>query len=74
VLAVLRAVHRTTGGRLAPFYAGVDTLGLAPDPARNGAALLLAAYKGWLTVGGKPAHSVAITASGVALLKEKGMA
>jgi hypothetical protein len=75
VLAVLQAVQHATAGRRPPFYVSVDDLDLAPDdPERNGAAIMLAELRGWLTTGGKPAHSVAITASGLALLKEKGMA
>ena len=39
VLAVLRAVHQSGA-------AGMDPLGLALDPERHGAAVLLAAYRG----------------------------
>jgi len=67
VLAVLRAVHE--GGA-----AGIDPLGLTLDPERHGAAVLLATYRGWLTVDSKPPYLISITASGLALLKEKGMA
>jgi hypothetical protein len=75
VLAVLQAVHKATGDRRAPFYVGVDDLDLVPDDQeRNGAAIQLAEYRGWVVVGGKPAHSVAITASGLAVLRDKGMA
>jgi hypothetical protein len=52
----------------------VDALGLPPDLERNNAAIMLAALSGWLWVGGTPPHSVAITAKGLALLKEHGMA
>ena len=49
-------------------------LGLAADDQeRNDAAILLAHLSGWLTVGGKPPHSVGLTAAGFALLKERGL-
>jgi hypothetical protein len=35
---------------------------------------MLAALSGWLTVGGNPPHSVAITSEGLAQLKERGVA
>ena len=63
-----------TAGRPQPYYVGVDSLELSPDPDRNDTAIMLAALVGYLTVGGKPAHSVAITAAGLALLKGRGMA
>ena len=47
---------------------------MEPDPDRNDTAIMLAALVGYLTVGGKPAHSVAITAAGLALLKGRCMA
>ena len=73
VLAVLQAVHRATGDRRALFYISVDDLDLAPEPQRDGAAIMLAAFRGWLTAGGNPPLVVAITASGLALLKQRGM-
>jgi hypothetical protein len=73
VLALLQAVHLATAERQAPYYVGVETLGLPFDPERNGAAIVLAVYRGWLTVSGDPLQSVAITVAGLALLKEKSM-
>jgi hypothetical protein len=74
VLAVLQAMWRATATRRQPYYVSVSDLGLPPDPDRNDAAIMLAALSGWLTVGGNPPHSVAITGSGLALLKERDMA
>jgi hypothetical protein len=58
VLAVVQAVHKST--------AGMDAFGVVQDPERNGAAALLAVYRGRLTVGSKPPYPTAITASGLA--------
>lgn len=71
---MLRAVHLATAEQEAPCYVGVETLGLPFDPERNGAAIVLAVYRGWLTISGDPLQSVAITVAGLALLKEKDMA
>jgi hypothetical protein len=71
VLAELQAVWRATAKRPQPYYVSVDSLGLPLEAERNDTAIMLA---GWLTVGGKQAHSVAITPAGLALLKERGMA
>jgi hypothetical protein len=52
----------------------VDAPGLDPkDPARLGAAIQLAVLSGWLRTGGTPAHSVLLTAAGLAVLKERGL-
>jgi hypothetical protein len=74
VLAVLQAEWRATAKRPQPYYVSVDSLRLPPDIERNDTAIMLATLSGWLTVGGKPTHSVAITAGGVALLKDRRMA
>jgi hypothetical protein len=51
----------------------VDSLGLLDDPERNGAAILLAVLAGYLTAGGEPPHSVALTEGGRAVLKSRGL-
>ena len=73
-LAVLRAAGRATAGRRPPYYVSVDSLRLRPDIEGNETAIMLAALSGWLTVGGKPPDSVAITEDGRRLLKERGLA
>ena len=40
VLAVFQAVHKST--------ASMDAFAVVEDPERNGAAIMLAAYRGWL--------------------------
>ena len=74
VLDVLQAVQRATAGRRQPFFVSVADLGLPPDPERLNAAVMLASFSGWLRAGGRPPHSVAITAEGLAILKERGLA
>ena len=49
-------------------WVGVTELEIELDPERIGAAMELAALNGWLTVGGMPAHSVAIAATGINLI------
>jgi hypothetical protein len=67
-------VWRATATRPPPYYVGVSNLGLPPDPERNDAAILIAVLAGYLTAGGEPPHSVAITEDGRRLLKKRGMA
>jgi hypothetical protein len=74
VLAVLQAVWLATAKRPQPYYVSVATLRLPPDIELNDTAIMLAALSGWLTVGGNPPHSVAITSEGLKLLKERGVA
>jgi len=74
VLDVLQAVQRAAAGRRQPFFVSVADLGLPPDPERLNAAVMLASFSGWLRAGGRPPHSVAITAEGLAILKERGLA
>jgi len=69
-----RRVWGATATRPPPYYVSVDSLGLPPDPERNGAAILLAVLSGYLRAGGNPPHSVAVTEDGRRLLKERGMA
>jgi hypothetical protein len=73
VLAVLQAVGRATATRRHPHYVSVSALELPPDLERNGAAILLAVMSGYLTAGGDPPHSVAITWKGRTLLKARGL-
>jgi hypothetical protein len=74
VLAILEAVWRATGRRRLPYYVSLDSVRLRPDIEGNETAIMLAALSGWLTVGGKPPDSVAITEDGRRLLKERGLA
>ena len=74
VLAVLQAVWLSTAKRPQPYYVSVATLRLPAEIELNDTAIMLAVLSGWLTVGGKPAHSVAITSEGLKLLKERGLA
>jgi hypothetical protein len=72
VMDILRAVHEKTKDKQQPYYVGFDALGIEADTERNGAAIVLAALSGWITVTDRPTHSVAITAAGIELLKERG--
>jgi hypothetical protein len=74
VLAVLQAVWRATATRPSPYYVSVDSLGLPQDSDHVDAAILLTVLAGYLTAGGDPPHSVAITEDGRRLMKERGMA
>jgi hypothetical protein len=51
----------------------LDSLRLRPDIEGSETAIMLAALSGWLTAGGTPPHSVAITEDGRRLLKERDM-
>ena len=73
VLAVLQAVWLVTAKRPQSSYVSVTSPRLPPDIELNDTAIMLAALSGWITVGGKPAHSVAITAAGLKLLKERSL-
>jgi hypothetical protein len=68
VVAVLQAVGRATATRSPPYYVSVDSLGLPQDPDHINAAILIAVLAGYLTAGGNPPHSVAITEDGRRLL------
>jgi hypothetical protein len=69
VLAVLRAVWHATAGRPVPYYVSVDSLGPPDDLKRNGAAILLAVLSDYLTAGGDPPHSIALTEDGRRVIK-----
>ena len=71
---MLQAVWLATAKRPQPYYVTVAALRLPPDIELNDTAIMLAALSGWLTVGGNPLHSVAITSEGLKLLKERGVA
>jgi len=65
VLDVLREVHAKTKHRKPPYYTSAEGLGIKAEPNKIRAAIMLAEIEGWLMLGGNPAHSLAITASGI---------
>jgi hypothetical protein len=54
-----------------PYHVSVDRLGLPDDPERNDAAILLAVLSDYLTAGGTPPHSVALTEEGRRLIERE---
>ena len=64
VMQLLRATAKAGKGKPAPFWVGVDDLDLPDSRERIEAAVVAAALHGWLNVGGRPAHSITITAAG----------
>jgi hypothetical protein len=71
VLKVLRTVGERTRDKAPPYWVSVASLNLDEPEERIGAAVALAALNGWVSVGGKPAHSVMITPAGLEQIKSK---
>lgn len=70
VLDAVLAAYKATGG--APGrWTSLSSLNLGAEQEKIDAAILLAALSGWLQVGGKPAHSVIVTAEGIELLRKR---
>jgi hypothetical protein len=70
VLEAVAAAYRETRG--APGrWTSVSSLNLDAEQEKIDAAILLAALSGWVSIGGKPAHSVIVTAEGIEMLKKK---
>ncbi len=68
VLDVVAAAYRETKG--APGrWTSVSSLNLGVEQDIIDTAISIAVSSGWLSVGGKPAHSVIVTAEGIEMLK-----
>jgi hypothetical protein len=51
-----------------PYYTSAASLGIKASSIKIRATIMLAEIEGWLMLGGNPAHSLAVTASGIAQL------
>jgi hypothetical protein len=72
VLDVLLAVYRASAGKPhRRFYINVDRLALPLNWERAKAAVLLGVLGGWLTGGGSPVHSVALTDEDLGVLRAR---
>ncbi|MEI7776268.1 MAG: hypothetical protein WCK17_16005 [Verrucomicrobiota bacterium] len=68
VLKLLQALAKASKGKPPQTWISVDDLGLKPD--HLDATIARAVDAGWISAGGKPSHSVTITASGHKVLEE----
>jgi hypothetical protein len=66
VVKLLQAVGSASKGKPPQTWISVDDLGLKPD--HLDATISRAVEIGWISAGGKPPHSVTITASGIEAL------
>jgi hypothetical protein len=72
VLDVLLAVYRASAGKThRRHYINVDRFALPLNRERAKAAVLLGVLGGWLTGGGSPVHSVALTDEGLGVLRAR---
>ena len=70
VMSVLHVLRDATGDRALPHWVEIEALGLKVDRMRLSQAVVLAGISGWLKLKGNPPESLAITASGIELLKQ----
>jgi hypothetical protein len=72
VLDVLLAVYRASAGKThSRYYVSVDRLALPLNRQRATAAIEMGVLSVWLTGGGSPVHSVALTDEGLGVLRAR---
>jgi hypothetical protein len=71
VVEAVEAAYGATKG-LPGRWTSVSSQKLDARQEKIDAAILLPTLSGYLSIGGKPAHSVIVTAEGIELLKKRG--